>query len=82
MGKLKPGATYIYERADGKIYAREFGKSERKIVGYDSKILETIERRYYMNKMNDVLTMCEKDPAMRDLLDQLFVMYNLKKTHE
>jgi hypothetical protein len=25
MGSLKPGATYIYEHADGVTYAREFG---------------------------------------------------------
>jgi hypothetical protein len=25
MGSLKPGATYIYERADGVTYAREMG---------------------------------------------------------
>lgn len=82
MGKLKPGSTYVYERADGRIYAREFGKTERHVVGYDSKIIETIERRYYMNEMNAVLAMCETDPAMKDLLDKLFLMYNLKKTHE
>ena len=34
MGQLKPGATYIYERAGGVIYAREFGKTEREVVGY------------------------------------------------
>jgi hypothetical protein len=26
--------------------------------------------------------MCESDPAMQTLLEQLFVMYNLKKSHE
>ena len=36
MGTLKPGATYIYERADGVIYAREFGQTERHVVGYES----------------------------------------------
>lgn len=82
MGSLRPGATYIYENADGRIYAREFGKSERHIVGYDAKIQETRERRYYMNEMNAILTMCERDPAMKDLLDQLFVLYNLKKHNE
>ncbi len=35
MGQLKPGATYIYERADGITYAREFGKTERKEIGWD-----------------------------------------------
>ena len=38
MGQLKPGATLIYERADGIIYAREFGAdpSTRKVVGYEN----------------------------------------------
>jgi hypothetical protein len=35
-----------------------------------------------MNHINHVLLMCESDPAMRELLEQLFVLYNLKKTHE
>ena len=80
MGKLKPGATYIYERVDNRIYAREFGSSERQLVGYDTRLQETREMRYYMNHINRVLEMCEKDPAMKELLDQLFVLYNLKKT--
>jgi hypothetical protein len=38
MGKLKPDTKYIYERADGIVYAREFGAdtSTRKVVGYES----------------------------------------------
>jgi len=37
MGQLKPGATLIYERADGVVYAREFGAdpSTRFEVGYE-----------------------------------------------
>ena len=82
MGSLKPGITYIYERADGRIYAREFGKTERQIVGYDVKQQETAERKYYMNQINQVLLMCEQHEDMRELLDKLFVLYNLRKTHE
>ena len=37
MGSLKPGATLIYERANGVVYAREFGADpgDRTVVGYD-----------------------------------------------
>ena len=37
MGSLNPGATYIYERANGVVYAREFGADpgDRTVVGYD-----------------------------------------------
>ncbi len=82
MGSLKPGATYIYERADGRIYAREFGSNQRQLVGYDSQVQEYRERRYYMNHVNDLLTMCEQHDDMRDLLEKLFVLYNLRKHHE
>jgi hypothetical protein len=34
MGSLKPGATYIYERNGEEVYAREFGKTDRKLIGY------------------------------------------------
>ena len=37
MGQLKPGATYIYERSNGVIYAREFGADPdtRFEIGYE-----------------------------------------------
>jgi len=37
MGSLKPGATYIYERQGGTVYAREMGAdpSTRVEIGYD-----------------------------------------------
>jgi hypothetical protein len=34
MGSLKPGASYVYERNGNEIYAREFGSTERKLIGY------------------------------------------------
>ena len=82
MGTLKPGATYIYERSGGRIYAREFGSAERQIVGYDLEQHQTAERRYYQNEINQVLIMCEQHPDMKELLDKLFVLYNLRKQNE
>jgi hypothetical protein len=37
MGQLKPDTKYIYERANGVIYAREFNAdpSTRVMIGYD-----------------------------------------------
>ena len=80
MGTLKPGATYIYERVAGTIFAREFGKTERKVVGYATDLSH--EFAMYKSEINRVLQMCEQDSAMKELLDQLFVLYNLKKTHD
>ena len=82
MGSLKPGATYIYERAGGIIYAREFGQTKRRVVGYetdDGHIAASTKR--LLSQLNDVVAMCETDPAMKELLYQLFGLYNLKK-HE
>jgi hypothetical protein len=81
MGTLTPRVTYIYERADGIIYAREFGKTDRHVVGYESgKDYDpyTTNKRM-LTELNEVVKMCETDPAMRELLDRLFVLYNLKK---
>jgi hypothetical protein len=39
-----------------------------------------VSMREYASEINSVLTMCETDLAMRELLDQLFVLYNLKKS--
>ena len=37
MGQLKPGATYVYERHDNIVYAREFGAdpNTRQVHGWD-----------------------------------------------
>ena len=80
MGSLTPGATYIYERVAGTIFAREFGSTDRKVVGYATDLSHDFAM--YKSQINQVLTMCEQDPAMKELLDQLFVLYNLKKTSE
>lgn len=80
MGSLTPGATLIYERVAGSVFAREFGKTERKLVGYATDLSPEVEM--IRNEINQVLLMCESDPAMRELLEQLFVLYNLKKNHE
>ena len=80
MGSLKPDATYIYERVDNRVYAREMGQTKRRLVGWTDDT--GLAMREYASEINSVLRMCETDPAMRELLDQLFVMYNLKKTHE
>lgn len=80
MGTLKPGATYIYERVAGTIFAREFGTTDRKVVGYATNVSPEME--IYRSEMNQVLLMCETDPVMKDLLDKLFMLYNLKKSEQ
>ena len=76
MGSLTPDVTYIYERANGIIYARELGKTERVVVGYDGDLVECNKR--LMNKWNDILKSSESDPALKEMLDQVEIYYKLK----
>ncbi len=75
MGTLKPGATYIYERANGITYAREFGSNERTIIGYDADAL--------INPANDILRDIVKEsvtnPALQKALDRVIMIYRVSK---
>jgi hypothetical protein len=83
MGTLKPGATYIYERNDGIVYAREMGADpqERFVVGYESgKDYESVKR----NKINwaDLLKESKNNKALADALDRVVMLYELGKVNE
>jgi hypothetical protein len=80
MGNLKPGATLIYERAEGIIYAREAGAdpSTRQIVGYESgQDYDTVRR----DKINwhQLLAASKKNKALADALDRVIMIYELSK---
>ena len=82
MGTLKPGVTYIYERADGIIYAREHGADprDRFVVGYESgKDYDPINR----GKINwhSVLELSKTNTALADAVDRVIMLYELSK-HE
>lgn len=80
MGRLKPGATYVYERVDNRIYAREIGQTDREMVGW-THTPDSLADRGLRSEINQVLLMCETDPVMNELLEQLLIMYNLKKNN-
>lgn len=84
MGNLKPGVTYIYERNGPTIYAREFGSTDRQVIGYDmnqeNKIFGMPQSK--VAKILDIQQMSETDPGMRELWNQLEVLYNLKKSND
>ena len=60
MGSLEPGANYIYERVDDRIYARKFGETKRELVGW-TRGEESLAMRNYRSEINEVLTMCETE---------------------
>lgn len=82
MSRLKPGVTYVYERVDNCVYARESGTSLRILIGrlYDSDSMN--QRQTYLAQINAVIEMSYQHDDMKQLLEQLFLLYNLRRTHE
>lgn len=84
MGQLKPGATYIYERADGVVYAREFGSSERKEIGwdYDSRTPDGRPLRDHLleDKLwGEIRREAKTNLALQSALDRAIMIYKLSK---
>ena len=76
MGSLTPGATYIYERSDGRVYAREVGKTERQLIGYD---LDSAPLQRNKTLWNEILKEAETNPTLQDALDRVKILYELSK---
>jgi hypothetical protein len=79
MGNLKPGATYIYEKADGITYAREFGAPhhERFEIGRDYERFLKDELRLWEEIVREGRT----NKALQDALDRVKIVYHLSKDH-
>jgi hypothetical protein len=84
MGNLKPGAQYIYERADGVTYAREFGATERHPVGweFDSRTSDGRPLRDHImdSKLwGEIRRAAPTNPALQKALDRAIMIYRLSK---
>ncbi len=86
MGSLKPGATYIYERNGDEIYARETGKTERVLVGYDhtpdprTSDGRPLHDHILEDKMwGEIRRMAPTNPALQKALDRAIMIYRLSK---
>jgi hypothetical protein len=83
MGSLNPGATYIYERVNGTIYARESGKTDRTVVGYDpvqaSDSAVSMPPNIVYSQWNKIFRAAETNPALQEALDRAIIIYNLIK---
>lgn len=89
MGTLKPGAQYIYERADGVTYAREVGAdpSTRQEIGweYDSRTDDgrPLVDHIRDNKLwGDIRREAKTNPALQKALEQCIIIYHLSKNKE
>lgn len=90
MGQLKPGATYIYERQDGTVYAREFGApaEDRIVIGYDW-VEDTNSSRVRGTKREEVLENqlwweirqeAKRNTALQEAIERVKLIYHLSKT--
>ena len=95
MGKLKPGASLIYERDGDTVYSREAGANPgtRTEIGYDYETFE--ERRDHdirvsMKKRHEALMedrlwgnirrAAKTNPALQDALERAIMIYHLTNT--
>ena len=83
-GKLEPGATYGYEKADGLTYARKVGDppDTRFEIGrdYDSQKLhkELMDAKLW----GKIHRAAESNPALQEALDRVIVIYELSRQDE
>jgi hypothetical protein len=79
MGSLKPGATYIYERADGVTYARELGAVERTAIGWDYNAKLKIDALKEEKLWEEIRQSAKSNPALQIELDRVIMLYHLSK---
>jgi hypothetical protein len=87
MGQLKPGATYIYERANGVTYARESGAdpSTRVAIGWDHDANKPGDGRetYLASKearlWKSIRATAKVNPALQRVLDRAILIHNIVK---
>ena len=86
MGTLKPGATYIYERNGGTVYARESGAdpSTRKEIGYDydprTEDGRPLHEHIKESKMwGEIHREAKTNITLQKALDRAIMIYKLSK---
>ena len=75
-GTLKPGATYIYERVDDVVYARETGSTIRQEIGRDYEL----HKHMMEDKLwGEIRREAKTNPALQKALDRAIMIYRLSK---
>jgi hypothetical protein len=83
-GRLEPGATYVYEKADGITYARKVGDppDARFEIGrdYDS---EKLHKDLMHSKLwGEIHRAAKSTPALQEAIDRVIVIYELSRKDE
>jgi hypothetical protein len=94
MGQLKPGASYVYEREQGTVYARETGAdpTTRHPIGWD---YDPEESKRFDARTNDGIPLHEhimdaklwgeirraakSNEALQRAIDNVIIVYHLSK---
>jgi hypothetical protein len=90
MGTLKPGATYIYERNGDEVYAREFGETERKLIGYKYEMEDKPDPRTNDGRplrehiledklWGEIRREAKTNVTLQKALDRAIIIYKLSK---
>jgi hypothetical protein len=86
MGTLTPGATYIYERVGGTVYAREFGTDpkDRKVIGYDydpkNKYLQSFADQYFLEtEWREIIKEARHNSTLQEAINRVKILYHLSK---
>ena len=86
MGSLTPGATYVYEKADGVTYAREIGAdpSTRKEIGrdYDHRTSDGRPLHEHIKETKlwgDIFRDARTNTALQEALERVKILYYLSK---
>lgn len=81
MGNLKPGATYIYEHADGITYAREFGAphNERFEIGRTAEKQSLIDELKDQKLWGEIHRAAKSNPLLQETLDRAIMIYHLSR---
>lgn len=86
MGKLKEGATLVYERANGVVYSREFGAdpATRVLVGYEYDSRTPDGRPLHDHMMEDkmwgeIRRLARTNAILKTELDRVVATYHLIK---
>lgn len=81
MGRLKPGATYIYEKANGVTYAREMNAhpGDRIAIGWDYDLKEQEERTNRIKLWDQIYQDAKTNPALQEAIERVIIVYELQK---
>ena len=79
MSQLEPGQIYIYERVDGRVYARRPGETERILIGEDYNIDTNSRRIKLMEEWLPILEAADQNAALQDSLERVKIIYELGK---